>query len=94
MTSGKQPMQAMDTSGDGAGESDGVGEVASRRDAPSQVGESGGGAYPNPHTGKDGQGGTGGFMGHGGQSEINYSGPQQLGDHDKEEQPNVGTRGE
>ncbi|MDF0488533.1 hypothetical protein PX554_10360 [Sphingomonas sp. H39-1-10] len=33
------------------------------------VGESGGGAYPNPHTGKDG----GGFDG--GQTERPYSGP-------------------
>ncbi|WP_425230771.1 hypothetical protein [Sphingomonas sp.] len=35
-------------------------------------GESEGGAYPNPHTGhgKD----QGGFMGHGGQSQIDYSG--------------------
>ena len=36
-------------------------------------GESGGGAYPNPHSGKKPEGG--GFMGHGGQSEIDYSGP-------------------
>ena len=34
-------------------------------------GESGGGAYPNPHTGKDPQGG---FMGHGGQTDIGYRG--------------------
>ena len=35
-------------------------------------GESEGGAYPNPHTGhgKD----QGGFLGHGGQSEQDYSG--------------------
>ena len=44
-------------------------------DAPGKTaggGESGGGAYPNPHTGhgKD----QGGFMGHGGQSEQDYSG--------------------
>ena len=36
-------------------------------------GESGGGSYPNPHTGKKPEGG--GFMGHGGQTEIDYSGP-------------------
>lgn len=34
--------------------------------------ESNGGAYPNPHTGKKPEGG--GFMGHGGQTEIDYSG--------------------
>jgi len=40
-------------------------------------GESNGGAYPNPHTGKTPEGG--GFMGHGGQTEIAYSG---TGDED------------
>ena len=38
------------------------------------TGESGGGAYPNPHTGKPGKNDPGSFMGHGGQSEIDYSG--------------------
>ena len=44
-------------------------------DAPGKTaggGESDGGAYPNPHTGKKPKGG--GFMGHGGQTEIDYSG--------------------
>ncbi|SEM96226.1 hypothetical protein SAMN05192583_1678 [Sphingomonas gellani] len=53
----------------GGGESDG--------------GESDGGAYPNPHTGKKG-GEQGGFMGHGGQTEIAYSGTGQ-GGHDDDE---------
>ena len=35
-------------------------------------GESGGGAYPNPRTGHGEN--QGGFMGHGGQSRIDYSG--------------------
>ena len=42
-----------------------------------------GGAYPNPHTGKTerGEGGkSSSFMGHGGQTEIDYHGPGQLGD--------------
>lgn len=43
-------------------------------------GESGGGAYPNPHTGKDG--GGGGFMGHGGQTEMPYHGSGQLGEEE------------
>lgn len=48
-------------------------------------GESDGGAYPNPHTGKNGDGGQGGFTGHGGQSEIAYSGTGQGGhDDDKD----------
>ena len=42
-----------------------------------------GSAYPNPHTGKT-ERGEGGklshFMSHGGQSEIAYHGPGQLGD--------------
>ncbi len=62
-----QPMQA-----DGGG---------SDRDAPDGVenapakhggGESAGGAYPNPQTGKTPE--NDGFMGHGGQTEIDYSG--------------------
>jgi len=41
-------------------------------------GDSGGGAYPNPHTGKDGK--RGGFMDHGGQTEMPYHGGGQLGE--------------
>jgi hypothetical protein len=41
-------------------------------------GDSGGGAYPNPHTGKDGD--RGGFMDHGGQTEMPYHGTGQLGE--------------
>lgn len=44
-----------------------------------------GGAYPNPHTGKEERGeksGFGGFFGHGGQSEMGYYGTGQLGDKD------------
>lgn len=41
-------------------------------------GESGGGAYDNPHQGK--KEGSGGFMGHGGQSEQAYHGTGQLGE--------------
>jgi hypothetical protein len=50
-------------------------------------GESDGGAYPNPHTGKEPAGG--GFMGHGGQTEIAYSGTGQGGHDDDEEVGNV-----
>ena len=50
-------------------------------------GESQGGAYPNPHTGKEaGQSGIDGFMGHGGQSEMGYHGPGQLGGEVDEEE--------
>jgi hypothetical protein len=41
-------------------------------------GDSGGGAYPNPHTGKKAD--QGGFMGHGGQTEMTYHGTDQLGE--------------
>lgn len=41
-------------------------------------GESGGGAYPNPHTGKKPTGG--GFFGHGGQTEMAYYGGGQAGE--------------
>lgn len=61
--------------GDGSkGAPDGVNSDPGARTA---GGESAGGAYPNPHSGKEDkrEGGTGGFMGHGGQSHIDYSGP-------------------
>jgi hypothetical protein len=47
-------------------------------------GQAGGGAYPNPHTGKSDQGGGGteGFMGHGGQTEMPYHGGGQLGEQE------------
>jgi hypothetical protein len=41
-------------------------------------GDSQGGAYPNPHTGK--KPGNSGFMGHGGQTEMEYHGSGQLGE--------------
>lgn len=50
-------------------------------------GESGGGAYPNAREG-EGESKGGGFMGHGGQTDIDYSGPEQLGDEDVSGQDN------
>jgi len=70
-----QPNQAMKT--DGAGD-DPVANAGGKDWAGG--GESGGGAYPNPQTGKDGD--ESGFMGHGGQSHIDYSGP---GDKDTDD---------
>ncbi|HEX8379433.1 MAG TPA: hypothetical protein VF619_02650 [Allosphingosinicella sp.] len=46
-------------------------------------GDSGGGAYPNPHTGKEG-GGKEGFNGTGGQTEMPYHGHGQLGEEEVE----------
>ena len=43
-------------------------------------GESGGGAYPNPHTDKPGAERDKGFGKHGGQSTIGYHGGGQLGE--------------
>ena len=43
-------------------------------------GDSGGGAYPNPHTGKKPD--NDGFMGHGGQTEMPYHGTGQLGEQE------------
>lgn len=55
-------------------------------------GDSGGGAYPNPHSGKKG-GGNEGFMGHGGQTGIAYHGGEQLGDQELGDNPNSATKG-
>ncbi len=46
------------------------------------AGDSGGGAYPNPHSGKEGKSGREGFMGHGGQTGMEYHGTGQLGEED------------
>ena len=59
-------------------------------DARSGGGDSGGGAYPNPHTGK--KGGDTGFMGHGGQSDMAYHGEGQLGEEATGENPNSPSR--
>lgn len=53
-------------------------------------GDSGGGAYPNPHTGKPPEGG--GFMGHGGQTDISYYGTGQLGEKKVGENANAPAR--
>lgn len=52
-------------------------------------GESGGGAYPNPHSDKEPT--QGGYMGHGGQTDIEYDGPQGPGDEPGEHNPNATT---
>ncbi len=68
MLGDEQPMQA-----DGGGSAKTASpEIASRQGG---AGESGGGAYPKPQTGKPGKKrGPGSSLGHGGQSEIAYTG--------------------
>jgi hypothetical protein len=80
---GKTPLQA---SGEGhpKGPSDGVGTDRTHGRTES---ESQGGAYPNPHTGKEAEGKSEGF--HGGQSNAAYHGTGQLGDEDVEGQENL-----
>ena len=41
-------------------------------------GESGGGPYPNPHGGKEKK--SDGFLGHGGQTDMEYHGTGRLGE--------------
>ena len=86
--SDKQPMQA-DGQGTEPSPPDDNGELASRREP---RGESGGGAYPNPHTGKDGSNdGPDTFGGHGGQTQQAYHGGKQLGDEKLGDQENAPT---
>ncbi|WP_294303204.1 hypothetical protein [uncultured Sphingomonas sp.] len=87
-----EKMQA-DGAGTTPNPADDNGEVASRRGA-DQKGESQGGAYPNPHTGKDGSPeGPDKFMGHGGQTDIDDHGTGQLGADKTGDDPNAPTRG-
>ena len=76
---GKEPVQA-----NGAGSRKGAQDDVTANEA--QGGESAGGAYPNPHTGKR----------HprfdGGQTEQAYHGTGQLGDQQTGEQPNAPSR--
>ena len=55
-------------------------------------GDSGGGAYPNPHTGKDGDAGKEGPFGSGGQTEMPYHGTGQLGEEQVGDNPNSPAR--
>jgi hypothetical protein len=62
----------------------------SGRESAAGGGDSGGGAYPNPHTGKKPE--SGGYMGHGGQTEMAYHGTGQLGEDKVGENANAPTR--
>lgn len=80
--SDKQPNQAMPSDGR-QGARDGVNDPHDRHPA----GESGGGSYPNPQTGKEPE--DQGFMGHGGQTKIGYHGTGQAGQDDDSDVGNV-----
>ena len=58
------------------------------------AGESGGGAYPNPHTGKSEEAREEGFGKHGGQTVMGYHGSQQLGNQEVKPggNPNAGDK--
>ncbi len=76
---GKQPMQAVPDKD----EPNVAGEVSTGR---AGAGESGGGAYKDKKQVKGDPGNTG-FMAHGGQSHIDYSGP--VDDDEKPANPNA-----
>jgi hypothetical protein len=85
------PMPA-DGSGTRSDPPDENGELASRRGGAEQTGESGGGPYPHPYTGKDsdkhaGKDSGGDFKG--GQSDQSYYGGAQLGEEELASNPNA-----
>ncbi len=82
MADGKVPMPA---SGQDSPKlhSDGVSDVTSHGRTPG--GESGGGGYENPHTGKEEGGESGNFEG--GQSVRDYHGSGMVGDKEVESRP-------
>ena len=65
-------------------------EKVERETGTKGAGQSGGGAYPNPHDGKKGK--SDGFFGHGGQSDMEYHGTGQLGDQKTEANANAPAR--
>jgi hypothetical protein len=74
MTSNSKEKAARDAKAEAAGDPETTEEYSGR----SGGGDSGGGDYPNPHRGKEPK--QGGFLGHGGQTEMAYHGKGQLGD--------------
>jgi hypothetical protein len=87
----KTPTQAVKS--DDPDKSDSPAKSGKAGEVPADKGaESAGGAYPNPHTGKEGKGGSGDW--HGGQSETAYHGSGQLGEEKTQPKgnPNSGSR--
>ena len=77
-------------------------DIANENDPPSagrpemqdNAGQSGGGAYPNPHNDPENADPEDGLMGHGGQSEMPYYGDGQLGSKQVGERHNATTEDE
>lgn len=75
MADEKEPMEADGTGGAGrAAANDDDPPAAGRPDMLGNRGQSGGGAYPNPHDDPANADPETGFMGHGGQSDMQYYG--------------------
>lgn len=92
MASDKEPMQAP---GDEVEKEDADNPPsAARPDMEENRGQSGGGAYPNPHDDPANADPEGGFMGHGGQSDMRYYGDGQLGSKQVGERHNATTEEE
>lgn len=95
MAEDKEPMEAGGTGGAGrAAANDDDPAAAGRPDMQGNEGQSGGGAYPNPHNDPANGDPEDGFMGHGGQSDMRYYGDRQLGSDQVGERENATTEDE
>jgi len=80
MSEQKQPMQAAGTDGVGADiAEEGNKPSAGRPDMQNNPGQSGGGAYPNPHNDPANADPQNTFLGHGGQSDLGGMGDDDEG---------------
>lgn len=95
MTDEKEPMQASGSGGVGAEiAAEDTPPSADRPDMDDNAGESGGGAYPNPHNDPDNADPENGFIGHGGQSDMRYYGDGEPGGDSIAETHNAVTEAE
>lgn len=92
MAKDKEPMQVP---GNGLDETEADDPPsAGRPEMEENRGQSGGGAYPNPHNKPANEDPEDGFMGHGGQSDMRYYGDGQLGSKTVGERHNATTEEE
>lgn len=95
MAEEKEPMQAGGTKGAGAALAEEEDPPsAGRPDMDENEGQSGGGAYPNPHSDPQNAKPENTFMGHGGQSDMRYYGDGQLGSEEVGKRHNATTEDE